>query len=289
MGSSGGGGGTQTNITRFAPYLESRHQAHLSTVNSYVNSLRNNSPFSSFSDIDIDEAFLGTGITITSFSSVFSIFEDFMKDVDIDKLYTASIDTTLSNEAIKNSVLAEGKLLSDDIETDALPRLMAGARDINAVNSSTFIIAKSNIENKRIKMLSKFSTNLKTSLLPLAHDRWTTTLNWKKQIAYTYMELMKLYFSGKFDEQDFNYKMKTKNSLWPFTVMEHERVALGTFSGAQNRSTIAGEGPSTGQKVIGGALSGAAAGAMVGSVVPGIGTAVGAAVGAIVGGIGGAM
>ena len=76
--------------------------------------------------------------------------------------------------------------------------------------------------------------------------------------------------------------MVTKNTLWPFTVLEYQRAALGAMQGASNsKSDVAGA--STAQKAIGGALSGAAGGAMIGSYFGPYGTAIGGAVGAIAG------
>lgn len=285
MGGSRGSGTPANTSTRikYAGYVESKHQAFLNSVAEYRENLSTKSPFSDFIDIDINTAFLGSGIAISSFSSVFATFDSFMRDVDIDSLYTSIMNSTLSNDAVKNAVVAEGKLLSDDITTETLPRLMAGARDMNAVMSSTFIIAKGNLETKRLKLLEKFSSNLKFSLLNLGHDRWKNTLEWKKQVAYTYMELIKLYFSATFDATNINYSMAAKDTLWPFTLLDSERAALGALQAARssNTSVHGSTGPSDGASAIGGALTGAAAGAYLG------GGPIGAAVGGIVGGLAG--
>lgn len=289
MGSGGGGSsGDQTNTIRYAPYVESKHQAFLNAMATKRGAVIDESPFSTFTDFDIDTAYLGSGILISSYSSVFGTFETFMKNVDIDQLFIDTLDSTLTNEAVKNAVAAEGKLLSDDLETDALPRFMAGARDINAVMSSTFVMGKSNLEAKRLKLLSKFSTRLKISLIPFAQDRWSKTLNWKANIAQVYSALMNAYLSSSYDADKYNYEMKAKDSLWPFTVLEYERAALGALQGAKTEnSSVAGSSVSDTAKVVGGAASGAVGGAYIGAQIgsgyPGIGTAIGAVVGGLAG------
>jgi phage-related tail protein len=94
---------------------------------------------------------------------------------------------------------------------------------------------------------------------------------------------MKFYFSAAMDLDNHNYEMLAKDRLWPFTVLEYQRAALGALQGASNsKSSVAGASQT--QKAIGGALGGAAAGAMIGSeVYPGYGTAIGAVIGGALG------
>ena len=77
---------------------------------------------------------------------------------------------------------------------------------------------------------------------------------------------MKLYFSAKTDIDEVNYAMAAKNILWPFTVLDFERAALGALQGATNSKTDVA-GASTASRVLSGALSGAAMGAMVGGQI----------------------
>ena len=286
MGSGGGsssGNSTQTNTIRYAPYIENRHTTFLSNIAGYVAALKDDSPFSGYSNIEIDDAFFGSGVAITNFSALFTLHESLMQDLAPEILYTTTFNNTINSTITKDVIAAEAVLLSDDIETTALPRLTTGARDINSVMSSTFIIAKTNLEATRVKALSKFSADLKYRLIPVVTDRWKTRLEWNKSVVMTYAELIKLYFSGKMDITQTNYTFQAKNKLWPFTVLDHERAALGALQGATSGSkeVAGGDGPSTTQKVIGGALSGAAAGAQMG------GGWVSGVVGAVVGGVAG--
>lgn len=286
MGSGGGsssGNQTQTNTIRYAPYIENRHTTFLANVAESVAAVKNDSPFADYSDLDIDDAFFGAGIAITDFSALFTLHENLIQDLAPETLYTTVFDNTISGTTTKDLVTAEADLLNDDIETNALPRLVTGSRDINSVMSSTFVIAKANLESTRVKALSKFSAELKYRLLPVVTERWKTRLEWNKSVVMSYAELMKLYFSGKMDVTQMNYTFQAKNKLWPFTVLEHERAALGALQGAtKGTSETSGESGSTAQKAIGGALSGIAAGAAIGGPA-------GAGIGAVIGGLGGLL
>jgi hypothetical protein len=77
---------------------------------------------------------------------------------------------------------------------------------------------------------------------------------------------LKLYYSIRTDVDEINYSMAAKHKLWPFTVLDYERAALGALQGATTSKTDVA-GASTAMKVLGGAMSGGAMGAMIGSQI----------------------
>jgi hypothetical protein len=269
----GGGGGSSApaytwSEVRFAPYVEARHSDFLNSVYSARVGAISNSPFSSYTDIEVDDAFFGAGYTISSFPSLYDMYGKFMAGLDIEALWTQEYNDTIDSTAINNLIAAEGDLLDDEIETTSLPRLQTGMRDINAVVSSSFVVGKSLVEDARTKMVAKFSADLKYRMIPIAQERWKTHLDWNKQVVSIYAEIMKLYFSAKTDVDEINYTMAAKNTLWPFTVLDFERAAVGALQGATNsKQDVAGA--STASRVLSGALSGAAMGAMVGGQITG--------------------
>jgi hypothetical protein len=283
MGSSGGGGGDTETTVRYAPYVEARHQQFLNVVANKRDAVINESPYEGYTAIPYEDAFFGSGYVMASFPSLYDMFGKFMAGLDIDTLFTQILNDSLDNTAVANAVSRHAIELSDDIEQNANPRFVTGMRDINSVLSSSFIVGKAMMEVGRNKALSKYRADLDKAMIPIAAQRWQAHIDWNKTVIMTYAELMKLYFSAAMDLDNHNYGMVVKDRLWPFTVLDYERAALGALQGASKTSTSGGEGPSTAQKAIGGALTGAAAGAMVGSVVPGVGTAVGAVVGGVIG------
>jgi len=269
----GKGGEDSTTTVRFAPYIEENHEAFLNTVATYREALTDDSPFDGFSDIVLDAAFFGVGYTIASFPSLYDMYGKFMAGLDVDTLFSQIFEDAVNAPEINDLVAAESSLLDDEITDKVLPPILTGARDINSVLSSTFVIAKTIPRDTQLKLISKFSAEAKYRMIPVAVDRWKTHLDWNKNIVMSYAEIMKLFYSAKMDIDDYNYSMAAKNKLWPFTVLEYERAALGALTGATTTNKDVAGG-SKAQKAIGGALSGAAMGAQVagpyGAVVGGV-------------------
>jgi hypothetical protein len=266
----GGGGGSSNPYTwteiRYAPYIEARHSDFLNTVYSARVRAISNSPFAGYTDIEVDNAFFGAGYTISSFPSLYDMYGKFMAGLDIEALWTQEYNDTINSPVVNALIAAEGDLIDDEIETTSLPRLQTGMRDMNAVMSSSFVVGKSLIEDTRTKTIAKFSADLKYRLVPIAQERWNTHLNWNKLVIGTYAEIMKLYFSAKTDVDEINYAMAAKNTLWPFTVLDFERAAVGALQGSTtSKQDVAGA--STASRVLSGALSGAAMGAQVGASI----------------------
>ena len=289
MGSQGGGGsGDSRSEVRYAPYVEDHHTTFLSTIATRVSSVIDNSPFSGWTDVDLTDAFFGSGYTIASFPSLYDMYGKFMAGLDVDVLYTQIYEDTVNSPAINELVSAEADLLDDDITANVIPRFEVGMRDINSVMSSSFVVGKSLIEDARVKSVAKFSAGLKYQMIPVVSDRWKAHLDWNKGVTLTYAEIIKLYYSAYMDTKDMNYSMQAKNSLWPFTVLEFQRAAIGALQGAVTTQTDVA-GSSRGAKAISGALTGAALGGTIGSaVLTGTtlgmsGGVIGAAAGAVVG------
>ncbi len=146
------------------------------------------------------------------------------------------------------------------------------------VQNDSFVIGKAVIADSRVKALSRFSSELKYRMIPVAVDRWKTHLGWNGQVVMNYAEIMKFYFSAKMDVDDYNYTIDAKDKLWPFTVIEYERAALGALQGARtSTSSVGGEGGRGGflSGVAGGASAGASFGefgALAGGILGGLGS-----------------
>ena len=257
---------TSIMLVRYANYVEERHSSFLDEVYTRREEVISDSPFSNYTDVEVDNAFFGIGYVISSFPSLYDMFGKFMAGLDIDALYSQLFEDTLNSTEVDNLVSAEATLMEDDIEANVLPRLQTGIRDINSVMASTFVVGKTLIEDTRVKALEKFRAELKYKLIPTVRDRWISHLDWNKNIVSTYAELMKFYFSAKMDMDDINYSYSAKDKLWAFTVLEYERAAIAALQGATTTTTNVA-GASTVSRVLGGALSGAAAGAMIGNAV----------------------
>jgi len=268
-GSSGGGDSNNTNTIRYAPYVETHHTNFLDRIDSYVQSTITDSPHADLADLTVDEGFLGTGYFLSDFPALYDMFGKFMAGLDIDVLADQMIEAAVNNETINNLVSAEADLLNDHVDTKVMPKFLTGMRDINAVMTSSFVIGKANIAESQTKAISKYSGELKYRMLPIANSRWERHLGWNESVIKNYSEIMRLYFAARIDTRDQNQKYKVKDSLWPFTVLDSQRAALGALQGASNSSnSIEGDEPSQLMGALGGGLSGVAAGAGFG--VPGM-------------------
>lgn len=285
-GGKGGGGGDTESTIRYAPYIEAHHKDFLSAIEEKVNEVLYDeegepkpSPYADFSEVDINPAFFGVGYTLSSFPSLYDMYGKFMAGLDVEVLFDQVFEDTIDGPVINNLVSAEADRLSDELTENGYPEFEAGMRDINSVMSSSFVIGKGLMETARLKAVSRFSAEMRYKLLPVVSDRWKTHLDWNHKVTGTYMEIIKLYLMSKIDTDNHNFEIGAKNTLWPFTVLEYKRAALGTLNQAQDVNKDV-SGASTGQKVLGGAMSGAAAGWMVGGPVgAGIGGVLGAASG----------
>lgn len=278
-------GKSKTEI-RYAGYIETRHSVFLNDVYAARVAAVADNPFTDYENIEVEDAFFGAGYTISSFPSLYDMYGKFMAGLDIEVLWDQVYAETIDSPVVTDLVTAEAVFIEDDIDTNSLPRFQTGMRDMNAVMSSSYVVGRALMEDTRDKLVEKFSADLKYRLIPVAQDRWSTHLNWNKNVVGVYAELMKFYYSAKGDINEQNYSMAVKERLWPFTVLDFERAALGALQGATNQKTDAA-GASTASKVLSGALSGAAMGTMVGSQISGTAGSVGVT-GGTTAGVGGA-
>ena len=260
MGGSSGGGDAEI-TTRYADYVEDKHQAFLNEIVTRRNAAIDNSPYTGVTTIASDDGFFGVGYTLASFPSLYDMYGKFMAGLDIDVLISQGVQAVMTGPYTNDLVSAEAQLLEDDLQQNALPTFETGMRDLNAVMSSSFVMGRALLESDRQKMVTKFSAELKYRLIPVAVDWWKTHLDWNKAVVMTYAEIMKLYFSAKMDIDNQNTEMLAKNRLWPFTVLDYEGVAIATLQGA-TKQTTATAGSSGAERAISGALGGAAAGGM---------------------------
>lgn len=279
--SSGKGNSVTENTIRYAPYIEALHQDFVADLRSYEDDALAANPYELWTDLSMEVGFFGTGYTLGSFPSLYDMYGKFLAGLDVEILFDEALEDTLNGSAVDATIASEADILSDDLENEAYPRFEAGMRDMNSVMSSTFVVAKAMMEVGRTKALSRFSSQLRVSLIPVATERWARHLEWNKAVIESYMNILKLYITQKHDINDVNYEFNAKKALWPFTVLDFTRAAIGTMNQPQSETSKV-KGGSTGQKMLGGAMSGASAGMMIGGPL-------GAGIGGVLGALGGLL
>lgn len=278
-----GGEDVQTTRIRYADYVERSHKSFLDQVSNSVLAARiSGTPFANHTAWDMESAFLGTGLTLASYDSLFEVFGDYLLEVNPSTLFNTVLADVVNGSVVNDMIAEEATRLSDDLEQETLPRFEAGLRDMNAVLSSSFIIGRSIIESNRTKALSRFSAETKARLIPVAIERWKAMLDWNRSVFEAYAQLMKFYIAQKMDVENHNYEISSRHKLWEFNALQYWGQALGSTGGSTTTSTELA-GSSKVAKVIGSAMSGAGGGAMVGMAFGSSGGPIGAAVGGLVG------
>ena len=294
MGKSGGGDTEQT--IRYAPYLETAHTKFLGTGTvqktfiTAFNETLDESPYGNYESVDIDEGFFGMRVDdpsityeIKNFPSLWDMFGKFMAGLDVHDLWGKIYDDVVQGAEINNAVSAQSAVLQDEIDTNVMPRFLAGMRDINSVQSTTFVIGKSIIQDAHIRAINDFSTKLRLHAIDVAQDQWSKHLEWDKSVVTVFADMMKLYYSARMDIDREQLEFQTKDAMWNINLFENARAIIGALNGAS--AAALNNQPSQLAKSIGGALTGAASGALLGSTLSGAAIAgpLGAAIGGLIG------
>jgi len=278
---SKGGGGDKQITKRYAPYIEAHHANFLNMVQENREAVISNSPFTLYTDIEVDDTFFGTSYLISSFPSLYDMFGKFMAGFDVETLWGNLARDVLNKSEADTAIAAEMKIINEQTDVK-LADFQIEMRNLNAVASSSFVIGKAVIEDERVKALSRISGNAKFQLIPNIQNRFNAVLNWNKETIRIYAETMKSYFMTKTDVDEGNYTFDVRDKLWPFTVLDFERAALGALQGATYQKTMAPRERSMISKVLL-VSSYTVTGAYIGSVIPGVGTVIGGVIGFFVG------
>lgn len=282
-GSSGGGSGDGESTVRYAPYLEEFHSNILNHHGSdepsqsfidVLNATLGASPFGGYSSYDIDEGFFGMSVSdpsstyeIKNFPSLWDIFGKFMAGLDVHELWGKIYDDIVRGTEVENTVAAESAILQDEIDTNVIPRFVAGMRDINSVMSSTFVIGKAIIADAHVKAINLESTKLRAQGIVMSNDQLSRHLSWNETVTSQFSNMFKLYYSTKMDVGRDELEFASKDAMWNINLYDNARAILGAMAGAAAAGTAGGGGanePSKTQKAISGALTGAAMGGAVG-------------------------
>ncbi len=274
-----GGSSSDTTKTtvRYAWYIEGHHQTFLNMNQGYVNYAISRSPYANFTVIGINDAFFGVGYMINSFPSLYDMYGKFMAGLDIKVLWDQLYQDSVYGPVVQRLVSTDSVLLDNDLNTE-LVKVNSGMNNMNAVMSTGFMAAEANMRNTKLKLANKENASLQVKFVDISQRRWEGHLNWNKMVISTYAELFKHYYSSKLDVDDFNYGIITKNLLWPFTVLDFQRAAVGVLQGATNTSSTV-KGPSKTVKAVSGMVAGASAGSAFGPWGTVIGGVVGLAYG----------
>lgn len=283
MGGSSSSSGDTTKTKRYAPYIESKHTDFLAITAIRRDDIIDDSPFTNYDPVDVDIAFFGLGYIISSFPSLNNMFGKHMAGLDIEEVWTRAFDKLINEHEIDDAVVERMKLADDEMVKGELADFQVDMRNLNAVATSSFVLGKAVVEDKRVKTIAKISLDAKIDFFAIALDEHTSHLSWEKKTVTVYAEIMKSYFMFKPELDDVNTTFDSRDLLWPFTVLSFEGAALGTMqsivswrktASPRKRSTL-----STGLSVASYTVSGV----MIGSYFGPYGAVIGGVIGFVVG------
>jgi len=297
--SKDGKGDSETTI-RYAPYLEDAHSSLLGDDPDFnfmtilnatwrqsrgfsdaVNEGLVASPYAGYESVDIDEGYFGMTVEdaavtyeIKNFPSLWDMFGKFMAGLDVHDLWGQIYDDIIQGPEIENVIAAQSTELQRDIDAIVMPKFLAGMRDINSVQASSFVVGKAIIQDAHVRELNKFGAQIRMHALDVSASLWTKHLDWNTAVINNYSEMFKLYYASRLDIDRANLEYESKDDMWNINLFENARAMLSAMAGSA--ATESGNEPSQAQKALGGAMAGAAAGWQVSGGNP---------MGAVIGGV----
>jgi hypothetical protein len=328
----GSGGGSSSGEIDYPDYMKHRHQYWLDRMSTLIaNTTSGASPFATATAYNPDSA-------VTYMLSAACNFETAVDDMEATTDFANAITNAITRfdalaetptwvdpspaaaDEISADVDAFESVQDDHIENDILPRFKAGMRDINAVQTSSFVLGQAYIEASGSRDVAKYQGDLRTKAyllkdelmaksaiaensfnLQLETDRrrnitemnhdilqyMIQKIQFSQAVAHYLIEVRRMQIVAKKEQSDVNLLLDEQDAKWDLEAYQYGANMLGSIGGGTVTNSMSKASKIS--SALGGALSGAAAGTMVGSAVPGIGTAVGAAVGGIVGLAGGLL
>ena len=290
----GSGGGGSAGSTDYPAYMKEWHGRALDdngvdTIDISLTSLLNtaivNSPYTGAFAYDPDAPIAAWEAAISGFDTILAGINE---SADVLALYGDAV-AGLQNE-LDLGVDSFADNLDDQLLTITYPRFEGGMRDINAVQSSAFVIGKSILEGFRNRDVAKYSTDLRlnAAIQITGHmvNLLTNKYAWEESYMKTVVESNRIKIVAKGEETGRDLEIDDLEARWGLDVYKYGSNLLASISGAAVQTGSGG--PSKTQSAVGGAMAGAAGGAMIGASIGTAGGPYGAAIGTVAGGVLGA-
>ena len=148
-------------------------------------------------------------------------------------------------------------------------------RDINAVQSSAFIVGRSIIEGEIIRQVNDFGARIRQNAVMLSAELWKGHIQWSQNAISLYLDMFVKYYATRMDIDKAELEYADQDVQYDLNLWDHMRAALGALSGGGSASG-GQKGPSQAAKALSGAMGGASMGFAMGGPY-------GAAAGAVIG------
>jgi len=279
-----GGGGSSSGKVDYPDYMKAIHEDWMhqtsdvidASINDTMNTALGNSPFSTATAYDPDTEVANMLSSADDLQTMVTLLGSNNNEVDD----LASIALS-SNDEIADAVSAYSNILSDEVDTNVLPKFEAGMRNINAVQSSSFVIGRAIIAETELKEIARFTANLSvqdvSEVRQASLQLISTQMQYQSTATQYIVESNRIKVVAKGEEDKQNVAYDEQDGLWDLEVYKYGGNLMGAISGSAISQGSEEGGSSKTASAIGGALSGAAAGAAFGPMGAGIGAAAGIA------------
>jgi hypothetical protein len=315
-GGSTGGGGGGSGAVDYPDYMKTFHADILNkdgtvtvgatkSIVGLINTAHSNNPFTGENafDPDTDIAAMETALsglnTIISAIDPITTFDAYLTDAiaEVAPITAAieAIDITAQATAVASGL---GDAVDNEITTKVLPRFQRGMQDINAVQSSTFVIGQAVIEGFRDTDVARATSDYlakghvlqtegiiksqlsATQLVEMITKMLMVQLEYEKSYALSIVEQRRIKIVAKNEQSEVDRSIDEHEAAWDLEVMQHGANMLASIGGGVVAPT-SGSGRNDSQRsAIGGALAGGLSGAAAGAMVGG---PLGAAIGGVLG------
>lgn len=298
MGSSGGGG--SSGAVSHAAYLETAHKDWLDktgvdtiekSMTEVMDSALGSSPWTALTayNPDVDIAAYEAGVT--AFAAVLAGLSD---TVDWAAFYAQAALTIdgVAEANITADVAAFQAQADDNVTTRILPRFRRGMQDINAVQSSAFVIGEAIIEAFQARDVNKYTSGLRFTLndkrlqaIEQMMNLMARRIGWKESYTRMVIESKRIKIVAKKEQTESNAAIDEKDAKWDLEVFQYGGNLMAAIGGGTAIPNMAGK--SQASSAIGGAMSGAAMGGLAAMAAPasmGLSIPVMMAAGALLGG-----
>lgn len=166
--------------------------------------------------------------------------------------------------------------LEDALTTRALPAFWGGMRDINAVNSSAFLIGESVLRAFKARDVANFQAKKVLDNIKEVMKLYLYEIEAAKVVMATQIDVYRLNIVASKEQADRQVTIDEGAGRWDLEVFQYAANLIAGISGSSAGAGSSSAAPSSTRSAIGGALSGAALGYNIGG---GKGAAVGAGIG----------
>lgn len=287
------GGGSSGSVD-YPDYMKDFHELWLNQIGAEIRSGRN--PFDSSSAFNpnnyINNAFneLSSTKNLASEITYSPTYNNIRAYVDSYSSYFESEPSAVDEQRMIDSY---AEIVMDRFNNDRIPQFEAGMRDINAVQSSAFVIGRGFLLEEAERQISEFTAKVKLDYRNAFYNRLVGflgvyvnaaqveasmsqfVLEYRKAMAHMYSDLSRVSIVSEKEYQDARNLIMQDDDKWYYERYNYAGNLLASIGSASVQTGIT-RNPI--QSALGGAISGVAMGFMTGNPInAAIGGALGAA------------